>query len=672
MFYKLTNAYIQAHLNSFLCRYELSENDLLYEPDFVPETFTLEQKRQGEQLMFFSDLSFEEWIKNMLTEQLLAAEITFGLAEAVQVAYDNVLMLADLCKGKYDLFNQEVVDVLRRVTAYTVYGELTDNIDTASKFNAMAHRLMPSVINEFGKLDYSLEEKLKISIVSGLSGLDLKGATAAASTHSNDGIAMRAMYQMDDKNASDWYVCQLLETYKKREFPIFHFEHFLHLIRSRPKAKIVWFTDDIIESYFDLHFIECLIKQYDVHISLIPKNGRCGNDASYYDIMRMVGQSFTALTTAKRFKIIREGPLMAAANIKKFSESMMRECVDADFIVMKGCRISEMLNGGITKPTFSAFNIVRKISEMISGFSADANPSIFYYLDPGEYAFWGVRGHSDILESGCPLSTIRSRYQQYSDPDSVIDRFNSLKEIMVDYSANKRPLFQEMSRLSDLLVTLVEKTYDRVGSKYDSLGRRNSQNAESQKWVRLLNCVRDNYGDSKAIKLLDVGVGDGKGIHYAFEQGFDIYGCDISSTFIDITKAKLPDGYSDRILKCDMRALAFPDEFFQVVRHNATLVHMPIIGQGFGADLAIREANRVLQKNGLLYISLKLGENDKLCQIDTGDGLGVRLFQLYKKETVDELLNNNGFVIIDVDDILEQRSPECQIHWHNLVAKKIR
>ena len=200
MFYKLTNAYIEAHLNSFLCQYVLSENELCYEPNFVPETFTLEQKRQGEQLLFFSELSFEEWIKNMLTEQLIAAEITFDLPEAVQVAYDNVLTLADVCKGKYDLFNQEVVDVLRRVTSYTVYGELTDNIDTASKFNAMAHRLMPSVIKKFGKLDYNIEEKLKISIVSGLSGLDLKGATAAASAHSNDGIAMRAMYQSTERH----------------------------------------------------------------------------------------------------------------------------------------------------------------------------------------------------------------------------------------------------------------------------------------------------------------------------------------------------------------------------------------------------------------------------------------------------------------------------------------
>lgn len=672
MFYKLTNAYIEVHLNSFLCQYDLPVNDLCYEQNFVPETFTLEQKRQGEQLLFFSELSFEEWIKNMLTEQLIAAEITVDLAEAVQVAYDNVLMLADICKGKYDLFNQEVVDVLRRVTAYTVYGELTDNIDTASKFNAMAHRLMPSVMKKFGKLDYSIEEKLKISIVSGLSGLDLKGTTAAASAHSNDGIAMRKMYMLDDETASDLYLGKLLETYEKRNFPIFHYEQFLHLIRSKPKTKIVWFTDDIIESYFDLHFIECLIKQYDVYVTLIPKNGRYGNDASYYDVMRMVGQSFTSLASTTRFKIIKEGPLMAAANINKFSEPMMRECGDADFIVMKGCRISEMLNGAIVKPTFSAFNIVRRISEIISGLSVDDNPSIFYHLDPGEYAFWGVRSHSDILESGVVLSTIRSRYQQYSDPGSVIARFNYLKEIMVNYSAHKRPLFQEMTRLSNHLVTLVEETYDRVGAKYNSLERRNLQNAESQKWLRLLKCVRDNYGDNKAIKLLDVGVGDGKGIQYAFEQGLDIYGCDISSTFIDIAKAKLPDVYKDRIIKCDMRALAFPDEFFQVVRHNATLVHMPIIGEGFGADLAIREANRVLQKNGLLYISLKLGDNDDLCQIDTGEGLGVRLFQLFKRETVDDLLRNNGFAITDTDHILEQRSSECQIHWYNLVAKKIR
>lgn len=458
MFYKLTNAYIEEHLNSFLCQYDQTENKLCYEPNFVPETFTLEQKRQGERLLFFSDLTFEEWVKNMLTEQLRSAEITYDLNDAVQVAFDNALQLAEMCKGKYDLFNQEIVDVLRRITAYTIYGELTDNIDTASRFNALSHRLMPKVIRKFQNLNYSTEEILKISIVSGLSGLDLKGATAAASSHSNEGIAMEPLYELDDDKASAMYLSELLEAYEQRNFPIFHFEQFWKLIQTKPtQVNIVWLTDDIIESYFDLYFIEQLIRAHNVSITVIPKNGRYGNDASYFDIMRMVGQSFAYLSTSQQFKVINKGPLMAAANINKFSEQMLRECCEADFIVIKGCRISEMLNGGITKHSFSAFNIVRKVSEIVTGISADANSSVFYHLEPGEYAFWGVRGHNDILKSGQALSTLSSRYHKYRDANSVINRMNYLKQIMVDYSANKRPLFQEMSRLANELVIIVEK-----------------------------------------------------------------------------------------------------------------------------------------------------------------------------------------------------------------------
>jgi hypothetical protein len=104
------------------------------------------------------------------------------------------------------------------------------------------------------------------------------------------------------------------------------------MLGNNPSAKIVWFTDDIIESYFDLLFIEKLLQQYNVSVTLIPKNGKFGNDASFYDIKRMIGQTFDVLMKEQRFHVIDSGPLMAAANLRKLSKPVEYACEYADFL----------------------------------------------------------------------------------------------------------------------------------------------------------------------------------------------------------------------------------------------------------------------------------------------------------------------------------------------------
>lgn len=675
MFYKLTKKFILENMDALLCQYHTTFYDDVREnnkSNYIPETFSVAQKRRGEKMIFFEDLTFEQWIKNMIEEQVVSAGISVGLNTAIQQVYENFLLLVDMCGSEHEIYNQETVDILRRITVYTLFGELTDNIDTAQSFNHLAHSVMPAAINKVRRLGLDIEDILKISVVSGLSGLDLKGATAAASSHSNDGIPMRNFIGMEPIVAADAYVNNLLEAYKQRTFPIFHFDEFRKLIESKNNAKIVWFTDDIIESYFDLFFIECLLKKYNVEIALIPKNGRYGNDASYYDIKRMLGQSFGYLTTEKRFSVISEGPLMAAANIKKFSEIMNKICSSSDFWVLKGCRISEMLNGLAHKPTFSAFNIIRTVSERLAGISSVDNASVFYYLSPKEYAFWGVHGHNDIVKKKEIISSIALHYKKHEKLCQVLDRFNYLKLLEKSYSGNKRPLYQEMESLVDWLAVHIGDSYNKVGEAYDSLERRNYRVAESKKWETLLEYIVNELGSNcKNIKLLDVGVGDGKGVMYALEKGFDVYGCDISEKFINITQAKIPQETRKKIIKSDMRALNYPDSSFQVIRHNATLVHMPVIAKGYGADRAISEANRVLCENGILYISLKLGSDENLCTIDTGEGLGERVYQLYKKETIHSLLQENGFVVLDACELTEKRSSQCEIYWYNLVAQKV-
>ena len=81
-------------------------------------------------------------------------------------------------KLKEQIYNQEFIDVVRRVVAFTLYHDVNYEIDTAKRFNALADKIMPMVIREIGNSAYSDETLLKLSIISGISGLDLKGAPA--------------------------------------------------------------------------------------------------------------------------------------------------------------------------------------------------------------------------------------------------------------------------------------------------------------------------------------------------------------------------------------------------------------------------------------------------------------------------------------------------------------
>jgi len=169
--------------------------------------------------------------------------------------------------------------------------------------------------------------------------------------------------------------------------------------------------------------------------------------------------------------------------------------------------------------------------------------------------------------------------------------------------------------------------------------------------------------------MLDVATGTGRDIMYANSLGFKVIGVDNSDGVIDIlekleSEGRIPKG---SFAKCDMRDLPFDDESFDVVRHNSSLLHMPIIAEGYGADKAISEANRVLARGGLLQVAVKKGEG--LEYVDTDEGLGGRIFQFYNHKMINEILMRNGFTIVYTSDLVDKR-PGGNIEFISVIAQK--
>ncbi len=99
-------------------------------------------------------------------------------------------------------------------------------------------------------------------------------------------------------------------------------------------------------------------------------------------------------------------------------------------------------------------------------------------------------------------------------------------------------------------------------------------------------------------RVLDVGCGNGRHVVFFAEQGFEVYGIDISKGAIEIANAWL----AKKGLKADLRVgdvekLPFDSEYFDMVILAEVLDHVPLSK----AKKAMEEIRRVLAPNGYIY-----------------------------------------------------------------------
>jgi len=100
-------------------------------------------------------------------------------------------------------------------------------------------------------------------------------------------------------------------------------------------------------------------------------------------------------------------------------------------------------------------------------------------------------------------------------------------------------------------------------------------------------------------KLLDIGCGDGRKLVRFRDNGWEIYGVDISKKAIEVAQRRVPDGY----FYCGtLKAAAFPDDYFDCIRLDNVLGHIPD-----PVDM-LAEIRRILRPGGELFIYVPSGE----------------------------------------------------------------
>jgi ubiquinone/menaquinone biosynthesis C-methylase UbiE len=234
----------------------------------------------------------------------------------------------------------------------------------------------------------------------------------------------------------------------------------------------------------------------------------------------------------------------------------------------------------------------------------------------------------------------------------------------------------ELEALCDELSDITRTSYDATAEAYASVRGDRPSSSDIDAFNRLLGLAlglvnRGVLGRlSGLLRLLDVGTGHGRDLSYfASIPQIEAFGIDSSKGFLTMLGEQQRSGGIPRqtVFGMDMMQLAFADETFDIVRHNSTLVHLPLIGPGHGIDKALAETQRVLKPHGLLYALVKAGEG--IILRDTGEGLGVRFFQLFSEETLGDVLVRNGFRVLEITRRESRRSAET-IEWLSVIAQR--
>lgn len=158
----------------------------------------------------------------------------------------------------------------------------------------------------------------------------------------------------------------------------------------------------------------------------------------------------------------------------------------------------------------------------------------------------------------------------------------------------------------------------------------------------------DNYEVIREVKrVLDLGCGHGRHVIMFAEQGYEVFGIDISEVAISFARE-----WVQRLqLHADLRVgtvvtLPYDNEFFDLVVSHGVLDHV----YAEEAEKAVEEVHRVLRSNGLFYVDL-------ISTLESGYGQGTEVAKntYIVPEGVEAGVPQRFFELEHIRDLLEAR-----------------
>lgn len=198
---------------------------------------------------------------------------------------------------------------------------------------------------------------------------------------------------------------------------------------------------------------------------------------------------------------------------------------------------------------------------------------------------------------------------------------------------------------------------------YDANAEHYAKNIETVSNPELLDEFAKVVGGDR--KVLDAGCAGGRDSRLLKDLGLKPIGVDLSKSLLEVARGK----HSDIEFKYgNFLNLPFEDEVFDGVWAHASLLHFETTND---VRKALQEFSRVLKQGGVIHIFVKqqLGKektavvSDKLSKHD-------RFFQWFTKNEVGILLEEVGFIIIDLKDNYPDPADREEVKWVLALARK--
>ena len=162
----------------------------------------------------------------------------------------------------------------------------------------------------------------------------------------------------------------------------------------------------------------------------------------------------------------------------------------------------------------------------------------------------------------------------------------------------------------------------------------------------------------KGKKILDAGAGSGRDSLYLKEEDLNVISIDISLEIAKEAKKKT----KVNVKEMDIRKLDFKDKSFDGIWCSASFIHLP----KKDAEKALKEFNRVLKEQGIIFLGLKEGTSEGF-ESSVNLSREEVFISYYTQKEIEELVRNMGFDIITT--YIEQDNEGSS--WINLFARKI-
>lgn len=190
--------------------------------------------------------------------------------------------------------------------------------------------------------------------------------------------------------------------------------------------------------------------------------------------------------------------------------------------------------------------------------------------------------------------------------------------------------------------------------------------AKNEQCYIMLNNIKSN--SARCVKILDIGFGKGEDLLFWHDNGFDVYGTEISEMKLITLQKKLTVA-KDRfhlynVSNCKM-TLPFADDFFHIVTSFSVMHHF-----NYGdVSMMLREISRVIKMSGVSLLTfLSIVDNDYAACSPSLESENEHFFH-GEKELVSLIELYGDILRLDHVKFFDQ----CQCHalWNIYWKKKI-